>query len=82
MTTKKLPPIRRLTCCCCGASTIGRQWWNRDTGFGLCADCIPFVHNAQTAADMVSSYGEHGIHYDLQPTTTREENYIAKIDPQ
>ena len=31
--------IRWLVCCCCGSHTLGRQWWNRDQGFGLCPSC-------------------------------------------
>lgn len=32
-------PIRTLTCCCCGEPTKGRQWHNRDAGYGLCRSC-------------------------------------------
>ena len=33
--------VRRMQCCCCG-SDAGRwaQWWNRDTGYGICRRCI------------------------------------------
>lgn len=41
--------IRNLTCACCGESAPGRQWWNRDTGYGVCLRCA----NANTA-----KYGE------------------------
>lgn len=77
MTTKQLPPIRRLTCCCCGESTIGRQWWNRDTGFGLCADCIPFVSRGESAEGLQSTYGTRGVHYDIPVMTKRRFFNIA-----
>ena len=28
-----------LICCCCNGETYGRQWYNRDTGYGLCSRC-------------------------------------------
>src|SRR5690554_239123 len=31
--------IQRLRCACCGDMTRGRQWHNRDKGFGLCPRC-------------------------------------------
>ena len=56
-------PIRRLTCCCCGASTYGRQWFNRDTGFGLCVECIPFCERGETPESFERLYGRRGEHY-------------------
>lgn len=58
--------IRRLTCCCCGASTKGRQWWNRDTGFGLCPKCADWIAGRETPEDMERSYGVKGIHYAVE----------------
>lgn len=57
---------RNLTCCCCGAATRGRQWHNRDTGFGLCPACIDFCARGTSALDMIRRYGYRHIHYDLQ----------------
>jgi hypothetical protein len=58
---------RRLICACCGSETIGRQWWNRDTGYGLCTDCIDFVANSKgmMPEEMERSYGKRGVHYDV-----------------
>lgn len=60
-------PIRELECCCCGQDTIGRQWWNRDTGYGLCVKCIPYVSKGQTQEEIESCYGKEGIHYNINP---------------
>lgn len=57
--------IQHLICCCCGAETRGRQWHNRDTGYGLCDRCIDLCRRKMTAADMQSCYGIRGVHYDL-----------------
>jgi len=59
-------PPSRLTCCCCGASTTGRQWYNRDNGFGICRDCIDCIDMTRhTVTECVSLYGVRGITYDL-----------------
>jgi hypothetical protein len=39
-TAAAIGPARWLLCSCCGAETRGRQWHNRDTGYGLCVSCI------------------------------------------
>ena len=57
---------KRLTCACCGASAIGRQWWNRDTGFGLCAPCAAWMESRGESPDeMQRGYGVRGVHYAL-----------------
>lgn len=58
--------IRTLRCCCCGAITRGRQWHNRDTGYGLCPDCIDFCHRNTTDDEFRSNYGDRGVHYDIK----------------
>lgn len=55
-----------LVCCCCGSMTRGRQWWNRDNGYGLCKQCITFVGDADVPVGAEArSYGVRGYHYDL-----------------
>lgn len=56
-------PIRELACTCCGGTTRGRQWWNRDKGYGLCLRCIAFVAKGETPESMRESYGVRGVHY-------------------
>lgn len=58
-------PVVRLLCSCCGAVTRGRQWRNRDTGFGLCVSCIDFCHRKTTPEEFQSRYGVRGVHYDV-----------------
>jgi hypothetical protein len=31
--------MKTLECACCGRSFKGWQYWNRDTGFGICKGC-------------------------------------------
>lgn len=55
---------RALDCACCGGDA-GRwqQWFNQDTGFGLCVRCAEWVHGRGMAPDaIVSTYGKPGIH--------------------
>lgn len=57
-----------LTCCCCGESTVGRQWSNRDTGYGLCAPCADWISTRGTTdAEMHELYGIRGVHYAIEP---------------
>lgn len=61
---------RTLICCCCGSETQGRQWYNRDIGYGLCADCVPRCSRGETPASMKEMYGIRGMHYDLKHIST------------
>lgn len=61
----KQQPILRLCCCVCGATTEGRQWWNRDAGFGLCPACAERLGGQETEHDMRMRYGYRGVHYAL-----------------
>ena len=58
--------LKRLYCCCCGERTPGRQWYNRDTGYGLCDDCIKRCKVAHLErGDISNDYGIRGIHWDV-----------------
>jgi len=59
-----LNPVRRMTCCCCGTSTMGRQWHNRDTGYGICESCVKWIAGRGTGPqEMTRLYGDEGYHY-------------------
>lgn len=59
--------VRTLDCACCGAMTRGRQWHNQDTGYGLCPSCADWIASRfMAAADMESTYGKRGHHYDVE----------------
>lgn len=58
--------IKSLVCCCCGEQAIGRQWFNRDIGYGLCPNCISFCRDKSTKEEMKSCYGIEGIHYNIK----------------
>lgn len=32
-------PVIWLDCACCGSGVRGRQWCNRDDGYGVCLSC-------------------------------------------
>lgn len=59
--------IRTLTCCCCGDYCKGRQWWNRDTGYGICTSCVTNQSKYTSAEDIKSMYGVNGMHYNPDP---------------
>ena len=63
---------KRKTCACCGAYA-GKwpQWFNQDTGYGLCAACVVWIKNrrpfggpAITTEEFESIYGKPGVHYE------------------
>jgi len=60
-----MKPIKELICCCCGNQTSGRQWWNRDTGYGLCVKCAEVISKKEDEETMKSCYGEKGKHYAI-----------------
>lgn len=76
MTMASTLPIRRLLCCVCGAVTRGRQWHNRDIGFGLCERCAdaPKVYASATDNDgsMERLYGRRGEHYCVACSPDKE----------
>lgn len=68
LATMRAAPVRTLHCACCSSETRGRQWWNRDTGFGLCSACAVWI-GSRWPADLAPNYGVEGIHYN--PTETK-----------
>lgn len=67
-------PVRRMLCSCCGAEARGRQWHNRDTGYGLCTNCIDFCHRKETPESFRSLYGDRGVHFDVPVATGKTTN--------
>jgi hypothetical protein len=66
-------PIRNLECCCCGEATRGRQWWNRDTGYGICSRCIAWLRTPKENGQPRESeeqirdyYGIEGTHFNIE----------------
>lgn len=65
------------TCTCCGASLIPRrpQYWNQDTGYGLCDLCAggilhlpgfrPICRAPMDREEFERTYGKPGVHYTL-----------------
>lgn len=51
-----------------------KQWWNQDTGYGICARCFQSVVAHETKvlgqdeglAYAIQSYGKPGIHHSLE----------------
>lgn len=59
-------PVKTMSCCCCGESCRARQWWNRDTGYGICRKCIDWMRARGTSdAELLELYGQEGIHWNI-----------------
>lgn len=60
----------RLTCCVCGELARAlHQWWNRDTGYGLCGRCAAWLKTRPDydPAEFRSCYGDEGVHWMPEP---------------
>lgn len=63
---------RQLACACCGGDA-GRwqQWYNQDTGYGVCADCVAWMRKPASATrpareseeNIRDYYGVEGINF-------------------
>ena len=66
-------PIRTMECAVCGEATKGRQWWNRDTGYGVCSKCIKWLRETKKSTgkpreseeQIRDYYGMEGIHFNV-----------------
>lgn len=55
----------RLECCCCGGDAGDfKQWWNRDTGYGICVGCVTEQLELYGPEMVRDYYGEAGVHYE------------------
>jgi len=78
-----MKPIITLRCCSCDSDAPGRQWYNRDTGYGLCAKCAKWIATRETPETMHRNYGEPGVHYFTEARTIKEgkPEHIAQPHP-
>jgi Zn-finger nucleic acid-binding protein len=78
MTNIKPMKLLNLTCSCCGSSTEGRQWHNRDEGYGLCPKCADWmIGRGESNEVMQSNYGSNGIHWvDSSSEFIKGKNYV------
>lgn len=56
--------MKTLQCGCCGGRTRGKQHWNQDKGFGLCASCVYYILEGKHA-DEIKSYGTAGVNFPM-----------------
>lgn len=55
-----------LRCACCGGNAPAKkQWWNRDTGYGVCARCFEWIAKREGREQAEFSYGKPGIHHSI-----------------
>lgn len=72
---------KELICACCGKHTKGRQWYNRDTGYGLCPNCYTWLKERKSDYEIQVSYGHHGIHFCIEDKTmNRAEQQVAELN--
>ena len=61
---------RNLICACCGGNAPAyKQWFNQDTGYGVCARCFnEFIVPKEGPEEAIRCYGKPGIHHSLTKT--------------
>lgn len=60
-------PVKHMTCAVCDQPTKGRQWWNRDKGFGVCPKCIDRMKGRGTSDEEIENlYGKKGVHWGVE----------------
>lgn len=58
---------RKLICACCGNNTIGRQWHDQDTGYGICGKCAQHIAEKDSVLEnLEQSYGHPGRHFAVR----------------
>lgn len=63
-----------MQCASCGGEAKGKQWWNRDKGYGVCPRCVfRQLMNGTTPEEIYSNYGKEGRNYHLTSCLTRTE---------
>lgn len=55
--------MKNLRCCSCGGSAPGRQWHNRDTGYGICPRCFEAWIKKLGIEEAIHCCGMPGIHH-------------------
>lgn len=56
-----------LRCAVCDEPAPARkQWWNRDTGFGVCARCFADVEKRCGEDEAKDLYGVRDLHHSLE----------------
>jgi hypothetical protein len=55
--------MKMLICCSCAGEAPGKQWWNRDTSYGICARCFRVWVAKMGFKQAVFSCGSPGIHH-------------------
>lgn len=56
-----------LICCSCGNTAPSRrQWWNRDTGYGICPSCFETWVKKLGIEEAIRCCGVPGIHHTIK----------------
>lgn len=76
MTTNS--PPRKLCCAVCGQQTQGRQWWNRDTGYGVCIEHGQQAIEREGPEATQRLYGVRGHHWDIKPAVSHDHSHLRK----
>ena len=60
-------PKQHMNCAVCGAyAGLFQQWHNRDTGYGVCKDCVTWLTEKRNVGpeELKQNYGIAGVNYE------------------
>jgi len=63
--------VKHLRCACCGSDAPAfLQWFNQDTGYGLCPRCNGKIAIKEGVEYVRRTYGQPGVHHSIDITGT------------
>jgi hypothetical protein len=68
-----------MTCATCGQPARGKQWWNRDTGYGVCDSCVTEQLETCGKQYVVECYGKPGKHHSMPPRPEQFREAFGKV---
>lgn len=72
-----------LICAVCGGHAPShKQWWNRDTGYGVCARCFTWVSEREGEAQARECYGVPGVHHSIDSKADREAASLVIVEAE
>ena len=66
---------------CTGEAPSKRQWFNQDTGYGICPRCFQLVLEKDGRPAAIDSYGRPGVHHSLDETPTLYDLVLSTHTP-
>lgn len=71
-------PMNLICAVCGGIAPARHQWYNRDTGYGVCPGCFEESIKKEGIEESIRLYGAPGIHHSIKP---RPDEHCTLVVP-